>query len=253
MALPVQALFGLVRILGIKGTLAVAALVLSTPAVTMAKQGVGIIASTRYESHTMSGSKTADNALTTSFTFVRSLDNANSFVASIGQRFDIEDNESDGMAMSLAYIRNFSKSSYAMAGYSNYRIPESIDDGRLADTGDMLTFMHGWNIVKRDALKASLSTAFTTDTAFDNNRMFSEALNFGGPLAKDFRWNVGYQFGYSLVDHRHSVDVLDFKFSRRLTRRAQVSLGYRQVKYLSAVGRDVDDNQWILGYNFRIR
>lgn len=238
-----------------KGILAVALIMAAgafAPNTAAAKSDISIIASTRYESHTMENTKLGDNAQTTAFTFIKNTGPAASVIASIGHRLDLDDNESDGLSVSLGYVRNISKSSYITAGYSNYRAYKSTDDGSVDDSTDMLTVMHGWNVVKQDMIKLSLNTAISTDTAFDNNRMFSESLNFSGPVGKKLRWGVGYQFGYSLVDHRHSVNVLDYKVSKKVSRRGSASLGHRRAEY-KAPGNDQDDNQWILAYSFRIR
>lgn len=225
----------------------------ATAAHAAAFDDVKIFAATRFESHSLDVNKQADNAVLTTLTFVSQTGKQGSALVSIGHKQDVEDSESDGLAMSASYIHNFSRSSYALVGYSNYRNYQSVDDGRIDDTSDMFIIMHGWKVLKRDRVQATLFTAMSTDTAFDDNRMISETVRFTGPVGRTYRWNAGYQLGYSLVDDRRSLGVLEAGVAKPVSRQGVVSVAHRRVAFVNDPGADTDDNQWIVAYSHKIQ
>ena len=230
---------------------ALAALALGPPVLAgPSANDLSVYAATRFETHTLEGTKSADNALTSSLTVLTNTGAKSTVMASFGYRLDMDDNESDSLALGLGYLHTFNKNSSLMAGYSNYKSYESLDDGTLQDTADMFYFTHAWKVVKRDTVRATLFTSLSADTAFDDNRMLGETLSVSGPYGAAYRWGASYQLGYSLVDHRHSVAVWDVKVSRA---EGAVSVGRRYTAYLNSPGTDVNDNSWILAYSHRLR
>lgn len=228
-------------------------LLLGAQALASGIKDLSIYGSTRFETHDRDNSIAADNLFQTTFTFITNTGYRSSAIASVGHRMDVEDNESDNLALSLAYIHSFSKSSYMLSSYSNFRSYESIDDGRLENSTDMFNFIHGWKVVKRDRLRLTLFTSLSTDTAFDDNRMIGETFSFSGPVGKKYRWGISYQYGYSLVSDDHSINTWDLKIAMPVSRKSTVSLTRRMVDYLNPGGTDINDNTWLLSYSYRIR
>jgi hypothetical protein len=243
------------RIMSIRhALLAVLAAALTASAASAAAfDDVKIFAATRFESHSLEARNQADNSLLTTLTFVSQTGRQGSALVSIGHKQDLEDSESDGLALSASYVHNFSRSSYALVGYSNYHSYQSVDDGRIDDTSDMIYIAHGWKVLKRDRVQGTLFTTMSTDTAFDDNRMISETVRFTGPVGRTYRWNAGYQLGYSLVDDRRSLGALEAGVAKPVSRQGVVSVSHRRVSYVNNPGADLEDNQWIVAYSHKIR
>lgn len=216
-------------------------------------EDLAIFGTARFESHNMSGVKSADNVALNTFTFMTNTGRRSSVSATVGQRMDLDDGGTDTLALSLGYTHNISRSSFVLVNYANYRVYENVDDGTLEDSADMLYFMHGWKVIKRGLLQCTLYTALSGDTAFDDNRMFSETVKFSGPFESRYRWDTSYQYGRSLVSDNHSINAWDFRAARPVSRNASVSLGFRTVEYKNNGGKDLKDDSWILTYNHKIR
>jgi len=230
-----------------------AMILLSIPASAAGISNLGIYTNTRFESHNISGTKLSDDLITQTVTFVKGTGYRSAVMGSFGARLNIDDKNIDNDILSLSYLHKITKSSYVMGSFANYQAYENPDNGILTEDTDSFFFMHSWKVIKRNWIQGFAKTAFVTDKDFSDNRMTSETFSLMGPCFKKVTWKFSYQFGYTLVDDRQTINAWDAGFSIPVMRNGRFGVGFRHLIYLNDGSTNNDDNTWLMSYSHKIK